>query len=53
MQESIKYLYQRRLDEKLRKELEKVEDIYGNIIESIHGAAKEAKGNQKKRNKEQ
>jgi len=37
------------MNEKLRKELEKVEDIYENIIENIHGAAEEILGNQKRK----
>jgi len=48
MQKSIKYLYQRRLNEKLKKELEEVEGIYENIIESIHGVAEKTLGNKKK-----
>jgi len=46
LQDSIKYLYQKRLNEKLE---EKIEDIYGNILESIHRAVKEALGNQEKK----
>jgi len=34
------------LNEKLE---EKIEDIYGNILESIHTAAEEALGNQEKK----
>jgi hypothetical protein len=49
MQDSIKYLYQKRLNEKLTKELEKFENIYGNILESIHGPVKEVLGYQKKK----
>jgi hypothetical protein len=29
--------------------LENIEDIYGNILKSIHGTAKEALGNQERR----
>jgi hypothetical protein len=36
------YLYQKSLNDKLNKELERFEDIYGNILESIHETAKEA-----------
>jgi hypothetical protein len=39
MQNSTKYLYQKRLNGKLEKEdLKRIEDIYGNILESIQGA---------------
>jgi len=33
MQDNIKYLYQKRLNEKLKEELERIENIYGNILE--------------------
>jgi len=48
MQENIKYVYQRRLNEKLREELERVENIYENI-ENIHRAVEKALGTQKRR----
>jgi len=37
------------LNEKLKKKLERVEDIYGNIIKSIHVVAEKALRNQKRR----
>jgi len=37
------------LNEKLKQELERIEDIYGNILKSIHGTAEEALRNQKRR----
>jgi hypothetical protein len=51
MQDGIKYLYQKRLKEKLKKELKRIENIYGNILKSIHGIAEETlkQGNQEKR----
>ncbi|XP_067206921.1 uncharacterized protein [Linepithema humile] len=47
--DSVKYLYQKRLNEKLMEELEEFEDIYKNILESIHRATEEALGSQEKR----
>jgi len=35
------------LNEKLKEELKRIEDIYGNILESIYGAAEA--GNQERR----
>jgi type IV secretory pathway VirB4 component len=49
MQDSIKYLYQKRLNKNLKKKLERIEDIYGNILESIHGAGQETLKNQEER----
>jgi len=43
MQDSIKYLYQKRLNEN------EAVNIFGNILESIPGAAKKALGNQERR----
>jgi hypothetical protein len=37
------------LNEKLKEKLETFEDIYGNIIESIHGAAKKVPRNTKRK----
>lgn len=45
MHDSIKELYQRRLDEKLKERSEEsFSNIYKNIINSLHEAAKEALG---------
>jgi len=37
------------LNEKLKEELEKIENIYGNILENIYGTAEETLGNQERR----
>jgi len=34
---------------KLKEESKRIEDVYGNILENIHGSTEEALGNQERR----
>jgi len=36
------------LNEKVKQELERIEDMYGNILQNIHEVSEEALGNQEK-----
>jgi len=40
-----------RIEQETKKELKRIQDIYGNILESIHGAAKKARITRRKNNK--
>jgi hypothetical protein len=39
------------LNEKLKKELERIEDIYGKIFKNIHGAVEEIGNQERRKNK--
>jgi len=41
------------LNEKIKEELEKIENIYGDILENIYGTAEETLGNQEKKKEQQ